>query len=244
MTRIPKPSDPTQYYTATYDAYGKSTVLTGAYAPRASTSYDWEYRFTGRRLDSETGLYYYRNRYYDFQLGEFLRRDSLSYTNGPNLHRAYFVPNTTDPWGMWIFPMPWPVVPPTTGPGGLPGEVDNLWPMDSDGCERCTRGGLERALRAIQEAIDDAWAFPFWPEHCQRWVFDFERHLPGGFSARAACIKHAGGHRESSGSIGSGHAVYSFTLCDGTIIRVDNGNTTGDDHYEIIEPPKADGRFQ
>ncbi|MBN1852163.1 MAG: hypothetical protein JW829_05535, partial [Pirellulales bacterium] len=32
------------------------------------------YAFTGRRYDDETGLYYYRNRYYAWHLGRFVSR--------------------------------------------------------------------------------------------------------------------------------------------------------------------------
>ena len=35
--------------------------------------------FTGRQLDPETGLYQYRHRYYDPQLGRFVSRDPIGY---------------------------------------------------------------------------------------------------------------------------------------------------------------------
>jgi RHS repeat-associated protein len=35
------------------------------------------YGFQGRRLDSETGLYYFRNRYYSTETGRFLQRDPV-----------------------------------------------------------------------------------------------------------------------------------------------------------------------
>jgi len=41
--------------------------------------------FTGRFLDEETGLFYYRARYYDSTLGRFLQRDPLGYAPGPSL---------------------------------------------------------------------------------------------------------------------------------------------------------------
>jgi len=44
------------------------------------------YRFTGRRLDSETGLYYYRARYYWPQGGRFLQTDPIGYTADLNLY--------------------------------------------------------------------------------------------------------------------------------------------------------------
>lgn len=44
-------------------------------------------RFTGRDFDTETGLYYYRARYYDPELGRFLAEDPLGFDGGePNLY--------------------------------------------------------------------------------------------------------------------------------------------------------------
>lgn len=37
------------------------------------------YLFTGRRFDTETALYYYRARYYDYYLGRFLQPDPMGY---------------------------------------------------------------------------------------------------------------------------------------------------------------------
>src|SRR5262245_63153302 len=38
------------------------------------------YTYTGQRFDPETGLLYYKNRYYSPQLGRFLSRDPLGYS--------------------------------------------------------------------------------------------------------------------------------------------------------------------
>ncbi len=40
--------------------------------------------FTGREYDKETGLYYYRARYYNPQIGRFLQTDPIGYTDGMN----------------------------------------------------------------------------------------------------------------------------------------------------------------
>lgn len=40
---------------------------------------DNEFLYTGRRLDPETGLYQYRERYYHSQLGRFINRDPIFY---------------------------------------------------------------------------------------------------------------------------------------------------------------------
>ena len=44
------------------------------------------YTFQGRQVDTETGLYYFRNRYYSPEQGRFLQRDMLGYQDGLNLH--------------------------------------------------------------------------------------------------------------------------------------------------------------
>ena len=44
------------------------------------------YLFQGRRLDEESGLYYFRNRYYDPEHGRFISRDPEGFVDGPNLY--------------------------------------------------------------------------------------------------------------------------------------------------------------
>jgi RHS repeat-associated protein len=44
------------------------------------------FRYTGRRLDPETGLYYYRARYYSPRLGRFLQTDPLGAVDDLNLY--------------------------------------------------------------------------------------------------------------------------------------------------------------
>jgi RHS repeat-associated protein len=58
--------------------------------------------FTGRRFDAETGLYYYRARYYNPHIGRFLQTDPIGYAGGLNWY-AYCGNNPTvlvDPWGL------------------------------------------------------------------------------------------------------------------------------------------------
>ena len=61
------------------------------------------YMFNGRRLDPETGLYYYRARYYDPQSGRFISEDPLGFASkGVNLYEYVSANpiNFVDPSGL------------------------------------------------------------------------------------------------------------------------------------------------
>jgi RHS repeat-associated protein len=62
-----------------------------------------------KELDSETGLYYYRARYYDPGVGRFISEDPLEFSVGENFYR--YVSNrpslATDPYGLvTVIPLP------------------------------------------------------------------------------------------------------------------------------------------
>jgi RHS repeat-associated protein len=78
-----------------YDAFGRIE------AGSPST-----YAFTGREWDSETGLYYYRARYYDPVLGRFLSEDPIAFVGGLNFY-TYVGANPAsfaDPLGLCAVP--------------------------------------------------------------------------------------------------------------------------------------------
>jgi RHS repeat-associated protein len=80
-----------------YDSFGNRTGTTTA---------DFRFGYTGRELDGETGLYYYRARYYDPMLGRFISEDPVGFSAGDtNLYR--YVNNSptnfTDPTGEFAF---------------------------------------------------------------------------------------------------------------------------------------------
>jgi len=56
-----------------YDVFGEPSAISSVGNP---------YMFTGRRLDDETGNYYYRARYYKPQIGRFLQTDPIGYIGG------------------------------------------------------------------------------------------------------------------------------------------------------------------
>jgi RHS repeat-associated protein len=55
----------------TYDSFGNLTNSTGSLSN--------PFRYTARELDTETGMYYYRARYYDPGAGRFLSEDPISF---------------------------------------------------------------------------------------------------------------------------------------------------------------------
>lgn len=59
----------------TYDPFGNGATTTGV-----------PYKFTGQRFDPETGLYYYRARYYSPMLGRFMQTDPVGYVADLNLY--------------------------------------------------------------------------------------------------------------------------------------------------------------
>jgi len=60
--------------TYSFDSFGNLTASTGTITN--------PFRYTGREFDSETGLYYYRARYYDATAGRFLSEDPTRFDAG------------------------------------------------------------------------------------------------------------------------------------------------------------------
>lgn len=70
-----------------YSAYGETTTVDAdGIAILVASAVGNPYGFTGRRLDRETGIYYYRARYYDPRMGRFLQHDPRGYVDGMGLY--------------------------------------------------------------------------------------------------------------------------------------------------------------
>jgi RHS repeat-associated protein len=111
----------THYYH--YDALGSCVAMTNSagnvtqlyeysvYGQVAASDADHPNRFmfTGREFDKDTGLYYYRARYYHPEIGRFLQTDPIGYGDGMNwyVYCGSNPLNRTDPRGLgWSDPHP------------------------------------------------------------------------------------------------------------------------------------------
>jgi RHS repeat-associated protein len=81
--------------TYSYDSFGKLTASTGTLTN--------PFQYTSRELDSETGIYSYRARYYDPGTGRFGSEDPIGFGGGINFY-GYARDNPVlfnDPFGLW-----------------------------------------------------------------------------------------------------------------------------------------------
>jgi len=82
--------------TYSYDSFGKLLSSTGTLTN--------PFQFTGREFDSETGIYEYRMRYYDQNVGRFISEDPIRFQGGIDFF-AYTLNNPVnwiDPFGLEV----------------------------------------------------------------------------------------------------------------------------------------------
>jgi RHS repeat-associated protein len=85
-----------------YDVFGAPTIYDANSSEISQSAIGNPYMFTARRADDETALYYYRTRYYTFDIGRFLQTDPLGYYDSLNLYQYCWNNSTnwTDPYGL------------------------------------------------------------------------------------------------------------------------------------------------
>ncbi|HKN77131.1 MAG TPA: RHS repeat-associated core domain-containing protein [Candidatus Acidoferrum sp.] len=94
--------------TYTFDSFGKQTASSGSLTN--------PFQYTARESDPETGLYYYRARYYDPSIGRLLSEDPLGFDGGSNFYSytGNSPVNFDDPFGLYTLkPKRHPVPPPS-----------------------------------------------------------------------------------------------------------------------------------
>ncbi|MFZ0819218.1 MAG: RHS repeat-associated core domain-containing protein [Candidatus Acidiferrales bacterium] len=115
--------------TYTYDSFGNLVTSTGSVAN--------PFRYTAREFDQETGLYFYRARYYDSWTGKFLSEDPIGFGGGVDFYR-YAASNPirfADPSGLqpgdWWDPRTYRTLPQELNPfnpnGTFYKEANSIW---------------------------------------------------------------------------------------------------------------------
>ncbi|MBI3259665.1 MAG: RHS repeat-associated core domain-containing protein [Ignavibacteriae bacterium] len=69
-----------------YSAYGEEKIFNPKQEEISSSSVKNPWRFFGKRVDEETGLVYFGNRYYDPEIGRWISPDPLGDIDSPNLY--------------------------------------------------------------------------------------------------------------------------------------------------------------
>jgi len=130
-----------------YDPYGNLSIFEADFTPRTTSNYNVHYTYTCREWTPVAGLYYFRNRWYDSQLGRFSSRDPIGYEGRDQNLYGYVGERpmaTLDPTGMW----PWDAA-------CTPGEIrvdstavnitSSTWPNPTD---------LDEAFATIEDIND------------------------------------------------------------------------------------------
>ena len=196
--------------TYTYDSFGKVTASSGSLVN--------PFQYTGRELDSETGLYYYRARYYDSQVGKFISEDPLRF--GADVNFYAYVRN--DP-------------------------INLIDPLGFSACKSATQNCLQRGLQALFPgaiaAVSDATA-----EVGGHWNFNVQLQFASYNSVMSFYNSYWGPNGPSQngfgppGRFGGGPAVHLENLSPTDTWLNSNGTSTvdGTAHIDLFNPNNYD----
>lgn len=235
VTQVTGPSE-TVVEKYLYDPYGKPTIKSGAGTTISASAIRSPYLFTGRQLDEESGLYYYRARMYSADLRRFIQRDPLEYHDGPNaLTYATSRPTSrSDPLGLDDKP--------ALDPKEVLDAAKEQQPKPKEGtpedAERKTKDLLdELPFRNLREPEDFVETAEEVDEVMKAWETCFaeiirkleERNKPGDRACHCTCrlvVKNADGtFKEFTGKGSSPKrtdgrpSTYSLSFCEGTACK-------------------------
>jgi RHS repeat-associated protein len=152
-----------------YDPYGVTIASSGGFSN--------PYQYTGRERD-QSGLYYYRARYYSSGMGRFISEDPIGLLAGINMY-GYVGGSPirfSDPYGLQTIVLPWTPTMPIPFPGTLidpvlmpmsPADIDQSLGEYTDSStgtkEQCPRecAGLLSQLREHQRKLQQYKSDPF-----------------------------------------------------------------------------------
>ena len=203
----------------TFDSFGKLTGSTGTLIN--------PFQYTGREFDSETGLHFYRARYYDQTMGRLLSEDPLEFAgDGPNFY-AYTLNNPVnyvDPMGTSSQGPPPPPTPGPPGPAQLGGFIYNYPPPRT--------GPLGGAALAFANCMGNCLARYFVVTGGSECTPD-GRHVPGGVIGSRHCTNQAVDIRPAGQDQ---HQVFCCALNCGAQYIQNEG-----DHWHILLTPGRNG---
>lgn len=241
-----------------YTPYGSLKFLDSAFAVltyQVSTIGN-AYTYTGRRFDGATGLYYYRHRNYDPDLGNFLNRDPIGYSGSPGNLFAYVGSNPIvgrdysglelSGWGN------------NRRPSNSSKDLDSGYYLDSVNAEFYFPSDPMTQLRQLcrengcPDLADELHTTAFWtfvvpglPNRCEAWVFTFEERLRKdrslGLALSTSCIKETFTvvrKSDRSRRRYPRHAWFCIVFINDRIVCFDNGADGGMFFLaELPEPP-------
>jgi len=151
-----------------YDVFGRVSIKDASGYTLQVSSIGNPYYFTGRRYDTETGLYFFRTRYYNADIGRFIQPDTIGYKADVNLYTyCHNNPiNYIDPYGTCDW---------------------EWWRKMIEDVMRRLREQMERWWEEVEDwwnNLQEGWESPpFWPDKfpfAPSWRFNVEYNFEGG----------------------------------------------------------------